>query len=426
MNRLISLCLIVGSGLVAFCAAGLFGRAPGIRGEESRDSLPAVTAAPVLSVGVAGCASTACHGGPASDSLTGKLDSHTWAGSATHWMAVDPHTQAYAALESPFADEIVLRMHSTVKATDDVRCLACHTNPTLATQELSAHERRVQREGVSCEACHGAATKWLHSHRTWTAASRASGYEQSGMAKLYDLGERALACAGCHVGAPADPARGYPVRDMNHDMLAAGHPRLNFDFADYQRRLTPHWFERDRASGLSVGPGFELKAWLVGRAAHVEAASLLRVDRESRAKRNDPSTPWPEFAEWSCVSCHHNVDGKFPASLGKLVRQSLWPFEPDRPPASANLVAMSDNDCQRLVETHLKNVNVESLDRDSAGQVYHGLAARERARMRQEGRHTFDSSLSFLKESLALPRGNLDYRLKPETKVELKRFLDQK
>src|SRR6185312_4830920 len=114
---------------------------------------------------------------------------------------------------------------------------------------------------------------------TWTAANRDTGYQQSGMARLYDIGERALACAGCHVGAPADPERGYPVRDMNHDMIAAGHPRLNFDFADYQHRLTPHWFERNRTTGQPAGPAFELQAWLIGKVAHAEAALHLDVDR---------------------------------------------------------------------------------------------------------------------------------------------------
>src|SRR6476660_5000791 len=105
----------------------------------------------------------------------------------------------------------------------------------------------LRSEGVGCEACHGNASSWYgpHTGDTWSAANRPALYQTHGMHKLYDVGERALVCAGCHVGAPADEKRGYPVpRDMNHDMIAAGHPRLNFDFADYQRRLPPHWQEK--------------------------------------------------------------------------------------------------------------------------------------------------------------------------------------
>src|SRR6185312_10631892 len=138
---------------------------------------------------------------------------------------------------------------------------------------------------------------------TWTAANRDTGYQQSGMARLYDIGERALACAGCHVGAPADPERGYPVRDMNHDMIAAGHPRLNFDFADYQRRLPPHWQEKDRLAAAATPrpPDFEAKGWLVGRVAAAEAACRLTADRARRL------APWPEFAEFNCYACHHDL-----------------------------------------------------------------------------------------------------------------------
>ena len=424
---------MAGAAAIAFCAAGLLGRAPSIRGEaRPNEVLPVDSGASVRNLGVAGCASSACHGGPASDSLSGILDSQTWASSATHWLAVDPHTKAYAALESSLADKIMSRMHLKLKATDDARCLACHTNPALAEGEATPHEQALRKEGVGCESCHGSASKWLHSHTTWTAESRSSGYQQNGMTKLFDLGERALTCAGCHVGAPADPARGSPVRDMNHDMIAAGHPRLNFDFADYQRRLPPHWFERDRTSGLPIGPGFEVKAWLVGCVAYAEADLLLRSDRDIRAKRNDPHTPWPEFSEWSCVSCHHKLADNFPSSIGKPALQTIWPSRSRIQAGGASKVGtrfapiyatLSENDCREVVKDLLKSVNAESLDHDRACRVYHGLAAWERMRMKLEGRTEPDATFVLLAKNLTTRRGNLDTTVKPEARDQLKLLL---
>jgi hypothetical protein len=168
-------------------------------------------------------------------------------------------------------------------------------------------------------------------------------YEKTGMVPLFDLGERALTCTGCHVGAPADPARGLPVRDMNHDMIAAGHPRLNFDFAEYVRRLPVHWQEKDRTAHPAKERTLNAaKVWLVGRVAHGEAACRLLADRAARAKQGAAGSPWPELAEFNCASCHHDLrpadeDGthwrRTPAYLdgrapGQPPWQTIWPLTP--------------------------------------------------------------------------------------------------
>jgi hypothetical protein len=209
-------------------------------------------------------------------------------------------------------------------ALDEVRCLACHTNPALAHQ-MNRFGRAVMRaEGVSCEACHGNASAWLFEHTNWSAGERPDRYDALGMAKLFDAGERAAVCAGCHVGAPADPARNYPLRDMNHDMIAAGHPRLNFDFADYQRRLPPHWYERDRTRDPCVPrePEFEAQAWIVGRVASAEAACRLLADRAARAERDEAD--WPELSESKCFACHVELRPRDRTSNSGRTRGSTW------------------------------------------------------------------------------------------------------
>jgi hypothetical protein len=291
----------------------------------------------------ASCSAAACHGAPATSSLMGSPGDDCWKSSATQWLARDPHTEAYNALTGPWADRILRHLRSTepdrwaAQPTDEPRCLACHTNPTLAALDAPQRARlqRLLAEGVSCEACHGNASGWVYEHTTWTAENRPTGYARFGMKKLYDVGERALVCAGCHVGAPADPDRGEPLRDMNHDMIAAGHPRLNFEYADFLRRVRPHWVEKDRTreSSPPLAAETEVKGWLLGRVASAEAACRLLADRAERAVRDEASS-WPELSESNCFSCHHRVlptgwkkprpeAGREP---GAPVWQPIWPL----------------------------------------------------------------------------------------------------
>ncbi|MBP3957474.1 hypothetical protein J8F10_19680 [Gemmata sp. G18] len=266
-------------------------------------------------IGMSGCLAAACHGAPAGKALNGERGADCWQSSGSCWAAADPHAAAYSLLtDNPrrqlkvTAAKIMAKYAPGKKATEDARCLACHTNPALARDELipDANARVLREQGVSCEACHGNAGAWLQPHTAWKG-DRAKVYADTGMKPLYDLGERALACAGCHVGAPAE--NGLPVRDMNHDMIAAGHPRLNFDFAEYQRRLPQHWQEKDRTQSryAPIVPN-EAKVWFVGRVAHAEAACKLLEDRARRSREpNEHRTPWPEFAEFNCASCHHTL-----------------------------------------------------------------------------------------------------------------------
>lgn len=291
-----------------------------------------------LPIGMAGCLAAACHGGPAEKTLAGEIGGTAWQSSGSCWVAADPHTNAFAVLEGPLAQRIMANYAKDApgkKATEDARCVACHTNPALARPELMGdpHARQLRAEGVGCEACHGNAGKWQGEHTTWHEP-REKLYDASGMVRLYDLGERAMACAGCHVGAPADPQRGLPVRDMNHDMIAAGHPRLDFEFAEYVRRLPKHWQEKNRTTEPNTPRTLNpVKEWYVGRVTHAEAACRLLADRADRSLRGDRESPWPEFAEFNCAACHHDL-----RVSGKREKYPNWRRDPtylgDRPPGS--------------------------------------------------------------------------------------------
>ena len=396
----------------------------GVDAPSAPDGLPPADAARAGTVvGLGGCAGTACHGRPASD-----RDAPAWQTATAVWFAADPHRRAYAALDTRLAREMAERLAGpggkVVAATEDARCLACHTTPALADGAATPERVALRAEGASCEACHGPAGGWLRPHTTWaTPDARLAGCrERGGLVDLNDPGARALACLGCHVGAPADPARGLPLRDMNHDMIAAGHPRLNFDYADYLDRLPRHWQEKERSKSPPEprGPEFGVTGWLVGRVAHAEAACRLLEDRARRA------APWPEFAEFNCFACHHDLrpDGWREPGPGRppgtLPWQTIWPVtggtdtiagvlsvmegrrEPgdlrrSRPPRAADAETAAKTAAEKLegvrrslagvrpadVPAVFRDVRADRLDWDEAGQVVQGLAALERFRVRK-------------------------------------------
>lgn len=436
MSRWFIASAAVGVGVAVLAAAAFFHAAPRVRGDTTlaRIDMPwEKPNPPFAAIGAGSCAGAACHGGPANASLAGKYDAGTWSGSATHFLAADPHRKAFETLQTPLAADIMKHLGHSVSATEDVRCIACHTNPALAASK-NPHEMAMRQEGVSCEACHGNSQRWLREHTTWTESNRTTGYEQSGMTKLFDLGERAVACAGCHVGAPADPSRGYPVRDMNHDMIAAGHPRLNFDFATYQHSLPKHWREKDDS------PEFEVRASLIGRTASLEMACRLSHDRLERSKAKESRTPWPEFAESQCVSCHHSLGRGVELSILRRTAELFPTISAISPRDRAkkaeqyaahrrHLAAAPGNVLAIAFPLQFRTAVLEALptiDHDEAEQAYYSLAALERTRMKREGRPTYDPAFDRLAKSLFSERGNIDITVSDEARADLKHLLERK
>src|SRR5262249_11338289 len=117
-----------------------------------------------------------------------------------------------------------------------------------------------------------------------------------GMWSVTDAAARGRACAGCHVGAPPVSDE-LPPRDVNHDLIAAGHPRLHFELATFLANLPPHWNVAAKKNGASDAQG-----WAVGQAVSAEAALELLAHRTATEK-----APWPEFAEYDCFACHHDL-----------------------------------------------------------------------------------------------------------------------
>jgi hypothetical protein len=90
---------------------------------------------------------------------------------------------------------------------------------------------------------------------------------------------------------------------VNHDLIAAGHPRLNFEFGAYHANLPKHWNEQKDKAGR---PDFEARAWAIGQIVTAKSALELLAWRANPAN----NTPWPEFAEYDCFACHHDLQAK--------------------------------------------------------------------------------------------------------------------
>ncbi len=232
----------------------------------------------------ASCAAESCHGGAAG---TKGGEHATWAAEAFPGRPSDPHARAYRVLFNDVSQRIGTALNVTPHR--DANCLGCHAVPGVAA---SAHA-----EGVGCGGCHGPAERWEAAHVApgWSALSARQKFEGYGFAPTRGQVGRSMGCVGCHVGDA--------TREVTHDLIAAGHPRLGFEATrfHFDAGYAKHWAE------TTPQPDFEARAWLVGQAVTARAATeLLRV-RASRAAAPKSATPWPEFAGQSCYACHQSL-----------------------------------------------------------------------------------------------------------------------
>ncbi|WP_149752962.1 hypothetical protein [Rubripirellula obstinata] len=158
------------------------------------------------------------------------------------------------------------------------------------THELDRNDsaNSFTREGVGCAACHGPSEHWLGTHFTaaWSPVAA------EGFVNNQDLYVRARMCASCHVGDDD--------RDMNHDIIAAGHPPLRYELATYHAWLPKHW----RDAEASDKTFYEAQLWIAGQVAATDASLTLL---KSRAEQSHSVSIWPELASYDCASCHHDL-----------------------------------------------------------------------------------------------------------------------
>jgi hypothetical protein len=238
--------------------------------------------------GVSSCAATACHG---DSGLRGSKRSEYLT-----WVTYDKHASAYSVLLTRRSQliETNYRGHKVIEQAHpetDMSCLKCHA--------LMSADHRLERhlqDGVACESCHGPAEKWrtVHYLPGFKEKSDQEKYQEFGMLPTKNLLYRARMCAECHVGSPG--------REVNHDLYAAGHPPLHFEFGAYLAIMPKHWSEEEEKRRH---PDLEVKAWALGQALSARAALQLLAWRAETKTR-----PWPEYAEYGCYACHHDLRAK--------------------------------------------------------------------------------------------------------------------
>jgi hypothetical protein len=352
-------------------------------------------------VGVGGCSAANCHGG---DGTKGTVGSEY-----SIWIQGDKHAEAYSVLYNETSQRMAKLLKLDKPAHQAALCLNCHApqnDPPFSNEGVHGSLSALL-DGVSCEACHGAASDWLGPHVRHDWAKKSPEEKAAlGFRETKNLWNRSKACADCHVGEPG--------RDVNHDLYAAGHPRLFFEMSAFHANMPAHWDRNDDRQ--RTGPdrdksSFEAKLWAIGQLASAEAALDLLVHRADNARDDfvlrdkDAQYPsretiavWPEFAETGCFACHHNLDspswrqkrgyasrnaGGYPwgtwlfpilptvvnsseatdltgadSPLSKLTREMARPY-PDRKAVVANA-----KDLQEILTTSARNIGSQKLTAD--------------------------------------------------------------
>lgn len=235
-----------------------------------------VPGGPPQYTGPGSCASPSCHGGVAPRS-----DTSVWQNEYSTWVVKDKHAQAYSVLSNPVATRMakILGLQSADTAP---KCLACHALDVPADQRARTFDAS---DGVSCESCHGPASKWLGPHTTknWTHQQSV----EAGMRDERDLIQRSETCLACHLGTRE--------KFVDHEMIAAGHPDLYFELASFQAVMPRHW-----KLATDKDPWIEVRELATGQA--------VQLREELRKVARDAQGPvWPEYANLDCFACHHSL-----------------------------------------------------------------------------------------------------------------------
>ncbi|HLQ45711.1 MAG TPA: hypothetical protein VK137_13325, partial [Planctomycetaceae bacterium] len=219
-------------------------------------------------------------------------------------------------------------------------------------------------DGVGCEQCHGPAEHWAaeHTRPRWKTLTRPD-KSLTEFRDLRDLLTRTRTCVECHVGSAG--------KDVNHDLIAAGHPRLFFEMSAFHGNLPAHWnvaedwkrqypdVDWTRDARPPKPSRLDANLWMIGQVATAEATVLLT---KTRAELADAGRgPWPELAEWNCFACHHDLQAtswrQTNSSLAAISQPSrnAWPFALLDVVPQPSSTAISESVLARLTELHARS-----------------------------------------------------------------------
>jgi len=237
-------------------------------------------------VGDGKCGNPKCHGAGLPNTPDAKKSWKPWTSARTQWLNrnIDHHSRAYHTLEN--AASKVIGSYMGIQPTTSEKCLRCHA-PEAHNAAVSTHQKS---DGVTCEHCHGAAEKWLRPHveRDWS--DKQAQFTELGFYDNVDFRLRAQKCASCHV-------------EIDHEIIAGGHPPLQFEMVAYAQ-VMKHWDDQRRRarSPDSVEPTL----WALGQ---VEGLRRVAEMIEHRAGNSNYQGlgKFGHFEGKECYQCHHKL-----------------------------------------------------------------------------------------------------------------------
>jgi hypothetical protein len=237
-------------------------------------------------VGVASCSGSTCHG---RSEPTGKVvrqdELMIWQDESS---PAGAHSRAWRVLQSQRSQAIARRLGKP-NATSEPLCLGCHATPAAS----NARGGRFQTsDGVGCESCHGAASGWLSSHYA-VGANHAQNVAR-GLVPLENPRARADKCLDCHFGSAEDG------QFVNHQIMAAGHPRIAFELDLFTTLQQHHNEDADYAQRKGRSNG--IQQWAVGQAMALERSLALYSN-----PRRGTEGVFPEFYFFDCHTCHRRI-----------------------------------------------------------------------------------------------------------------------
>jgi hypothetical protein len=268
---------------VALLATAQTPASPSPGGAAANTTLPYQSAD--QSVGVVNCASGLCHG-----SVHPYKDTDVLQTEYVTWSRVDKHGRAFLTLSNARSQDIgrKLGIDDPSKAKE---CLDCHAHNVPVARR---GERFRLEDGVSCEACHAPAGRWLPAH-----VEDGATHEKNLANGLYALAApaaRARLCLSCHFG--------NGDRFVTHRLMAAGHPRMSFELDTFTAvepahfRVDSDWEKRKRMwDGVQV--------WAIGQAIGV--AEMMDILADPRRSRDGL---FPELVLFDCHACHHPMSDR--------------------------------------------------------------------------------------------------------------------
>ena len=201
------------------------------------------------------------------------------------------------------------------------------------------------------------------------------------------------------MGGP--PTSDGAIREVTHDLIAAGHPRLAFELRSYKRGEPPHWRDRFASPEGPESPG-PVDEWAVGRLGAL-ANFLRQVTTQSQAARSGDRGItcgiWPEFTAFDCHGCHRPAE---------LVASPTVPVRRSGPPPGA----------PRLEPMHFAHLDV-ILPQAALESIANARAAVERSWIRPPESAPFDAAVRAIEhvaprlrgELAAMPAGELAGRI---------------